>query len=120
MNLPNHKNALTSTGLLMEGQSTHLRTQTTRRAALSRSSSASSSPISISRKKTLKVPGVINSNANSSKRNTSLMKTLFLCQLMSPLLFTLRRRRPFGYVNSGILRGSRTELGWYRFAGTWL
>jgi len=57
-------------------------------------------------------PGVINSNANSSKRNTSLMKIRFLCQLMSPLLFTCRRRRPFGYVNSDNLRGSRTELGW--------
>jgi hypothetical protein len=44
-------------------------------------------------------------------RNTSLMKTLFLCQLMSPLLFTRRRRRSFGYVNSGNLRGSRVELG---------
>ena len=41
-----------------------------------------------------------------------LMKTLFLCQLMLLLLFTRRRRRPFEYVNSGNLRGSRTELGW--------
>ena len=40
------------------------------------------------------------------------MKILFLCLLMSPLLFTRRRRRPFGYVNSGNLRGKRTELGW--------
>jgi integrase len=30
--------------------------------------------------------------------------------LMSPLLFTRLRTRPFGYVNSGNLRGSRTEL----------
>jgi len=75
-------------------------------------SSALNSPISVSRKKILYNPSVINSTANSSKRNTSLMKTLFLCQLMSPLLFTRRRRRPFAYVNSGNLRGSRTELGW--------
>jgi hypothetical protein len=54
---------------------------------------------------------VINSAPNSSKRNTSLMKTLFLCQLMSPLLLTRRSRRPFGSVNSGNLRGSRIELG---------
>jgi hypothetical protein len=32
----------------------------------------------------------------SSLRNTSLMKTLFLCQLMPPLFLTLRRRRPLG------------------------
>jgi hypothetical protein len=51
------------------------------------------------------------SKANSSKRNTSLMKIGVLCQLMSPLLFTLRRRTPFGYVYSGSLRGIRTELG---------
>jgi hypothetical protein len=61
----------------------------------------------MSRKKTLQKPGVINSNANSSKRNTSLRKTLFLYQLMSPLLFTRRRRRPFGDVNSGNLRRNR-------------
>jgi hypothetical protein len=39
------------------------------------------------------------------------MKILVLCQLMSPLLFTFRRRSLLGYVNSGKLRGSRTELG---------
>jgi len=55
--------------------------------------------------------GVVNSNANSSKRNTSLMKTLLLCYQMSPLLLTRRSRRPFGYVKSGNLRGSRIELG---------
>ena len=54
---------------------------------------------------------MVDSNANSSKRNTSLIKILFLCQLMSPLLFTRRGKRPFGYVNSGNLRGSRIELG---------
>ena len=30
---------------------------------------------------------------------------------MSPLLFTLRRRTPFGYLYSDSLRGIRTELG---------
>jgi hypothetical protein len=35
---------------------------------------------------------------------------LFLCQLMSPLWLTRRRRRPFGYVNSDNLRGGRIEL----------
>jgi hypothetical protein len=65
----------------------------------------------MSRKKTLYSPGVINSTPNSSKRNTSLMKILFLCQLMSPLLLTRRNWRPFGYLNSGNLRGSRIELG---------
>lgn len=35
------------------------------------------------------------------------MKILFLCQLMSPLLLTRRNWSPFGYVNSGNLRGSR-------------
>jgi hypothetical protein len=39
------------------------------------------------------------------------MKILFLCQLMSPLLLTRRSRKPFGYLNSGNLRGSRIELG---------
>jgi hypothetical protein len=42
-----------------------------------------------------------------------------LCLLMSPVLFTRRRRRPFGYLNYGNLRGTRTELGWERLAGTW-
>jgi len=65
----------------------------------------------MSRKKTLYSPGVINSTPNSSKRKTSLMQTLFLCQLMSPLLLTRRIRRPLGYVNSGNLLGSRIELG---------
>jgi hypothetical protein len=60
------------------------------RAAPKRSSSELSSPISMSRKKTLWSPGVVSSTPNSSKRNTSLMKTLFLCQLMSPLLLTRR------------------------------
>ena len=54
---------------------------------------------------------MINSTPNSSKRNTSLMKTLFLCQLMSPLLLTCHSRSPFGYVNSGNLRGGPIELG---------
>ena len=54
---------------------------------------------------------MINSTPNSSKRNTSLMKTLFLCQLMSPLLLTRPSWSPFGYENSGNLRGSRVELG---------
>jgi len=81
------------------------------RAALKRSSSELSSPISMSRKKTLYSPGVISSTPNSSKRNTSLMKILFLCQLMSPLLLTRRNWSPFGYVNSNNLRGSRIALG---------
>ena len=38
-------------------------------------------------------------------------ETLFLCQLMSPLLLTRRSRRPLVYVNSGNLLGSRIELG---------
>jgi hypothetical protein len=40
-------------------------------------------------------------DSKSSKRKTSLMKTLFLCQVMSPLLLTRRGRRPLGYVNPG-------------------
>ena len=43
--------------------------------------------------------------------NTSLMKILFLCQLMSPLLLTRRNWRPFGYVNSGNLLGNQIALG---------
>jgi hypothetical protein len=34
-----------------------------------------------------------------------------LVPVMSPLLLTRRSMRPFGYVNSGNLRGSRIELG---------